>query len=82
MYNNKNEFDFLFADLWNIQNYFPGVEKHAGTLINYPFPGAGTISLFYYLSKSNSPPLPGWGGLHWLVHYTYVRNELHFITLS
>jgi hypothetical protein len=25
-------------------------------------PGAGTISLFYYPSKSKSPPLPGWGG--------------------
>jgi hypothetical protein len=24
-----------------IQNYFPGVERHAGTLINYAFPGGG-----------------------------------------
>jgi hypothetical protein len=41
-----------------IQNYFPGVERHAGDI---DVPEGGTISLFYYPSKSKSLPLPGWG---------------------
>ena len=59
-----------------IQNYFPVVERHAGTLTNYLSPGAATISLIYYPSKSKSPPLPGWGGggyIDWCIRVWIYR---------
>ena len=40
-------------------------------------PGAGTISLFYYPSKSKSPPLPGWGAgvyIDWCIMHSRQLN--------
>jgi hypothetical protein len=78
-YNNINEFDFLLLNYEIYKTIFLGLRGMRGHWLITLSPGAGTISLFYYPSKSKSPPLPvggggGGGGLHWLVHKEAVRQ--------
>jgi hypothetical protein len=72
-YNNINEFGFLLLIYEIYKTIFPELKDMRGYWLITLSPGAETILLFYYPSKSKSPPLPGWGGggLHWLVHNLY-----------
>ena len=63
-----------------IQNYFSGVERHAGTLINYAFPGGrGQFRSFTTPLSQNPRPSPvGGGGVYidWCIIYD---NKLEYL---
>jgi hypothetical protein len=48
-----------------IQNYFPGVERHAGDI---DVPGGGDNFALLLPLQVKIPAPPRLGGLHWLVH--------------
>ena len=77
-YNNINEFDFLLLTYEIYKTIFPGFRDMRGHWLRTLSLGAGTILLFYYHSKSKSPPLPRLGGggvyIDWCITLWYCRH--------
>jgi hypothetical protein len=84
-YNNKWIW-YSIADLWNIQKYFPGVQRHAGTLAKYPFPGGGDNFALLLPLKVKIPAPPRLGGgvyIDWCIRLaTLLQKHSHTLLRS